>query len=337
MMSELDRRGMIGGVVALATAFATPAQAKKARFPYKYGNNLPATHPLNRRAAEAVEHIQIATNGELDIRIFPSNQLGGDTAMLDQLRAGALEFFTPSSLGIATLVPVAAINAMGFAFPNYDAVWSAMDGDLGSFVAAAIENAGLHMMARVWDNGFRQITTSERPVHTPRDLRGIKIRVPVSRMPISLFEALGATPTGMQFSEVYTALQTHVVDGQENPLPIIEASKLYEVQKFASLTNHIWDGFLFVANGEAWYRLPRDIRTIAEAAFNRSAVAQRADIAVLNSSVRLTLAQRGMLLTQTDPAPFVATLREKGFYRSWRKRLGDAAWSRLEKHVGQLG
>jgi len=326
---------MLGGAAAAIAAVTVPAGAK-ARFVYKYGNNLPPSHPLNRRAAEAAQRIRAATGGELDIRIFPANQLGGDNSMLNQVRAGALEFYTPSALGIATLVPTASINAVGFAFSDYQTVWSAMDGELGAYIAAEIDKAGLYMMSRVWDNGFRQITTSDRPINAPRDLDGMKIRVPVSRLPIGLFEALGATPTGMQFSEVYTALQTHVVDGQENPLPIIEASKLYEVQNFTSITNHIWDGFLFVASGAAWYRLPPDIRRIAEATFNRCALAQRADIAALNASVRTMLTAHGMHFVEPDPAPFKAVLRQKGFYRLWRERFGGAAWSRLERYVGRL-
>jgi len=312
-MSAVDRRTLISGALALA-ASQGPAHAK-GRFVYKYGNNLPTTHPLNRRAREAADRIRKATAGELDIRIFPGNQLGGDTGMLNQLRAGAIEFFTPSALGIATLVPEAAINTVGFAFRDYSTVWAAMDGKLGDFVASRIAKVGLHMMSRVWDNGFRQITTMRRPVRTPADLKGMKIRVPVSRLPISLFAALGGTPTGMQFSEVYTALQTHVVDGQENPLPIIEAAKLYEVQGCISLTNHIWDGYLFVANGAAWNSLPRDIREIAEGVLNDCGMAERADVAALNSSVRATLAARGMTFATPDPAPFKKALIERGFYR----------------------
>lgn len=336
-MIKLDRRVLLRSAAAATAAFVPQVRARaKSRFVYKYGNNLPISHPLNRRAAEAARRIRAATDGELDIRIFPSNQLGGDTGMLAQLRAGALEFFTPSSLAIATLVPEAAINAVGFAFRNYRTVWAAMDGDLGAFIGAEIEKVGLHMMATVWDNGFRQITTSGRPIETPGDLEGMKIRVPVSRLPISLFEALGATPTGMQFSEVYTALQTHVVDGQENPLPIIAAAKLYEVQNCVSLTNHIWDGFLFVANGEAWYRLPGKIRDIAESIFNRCGVKQRADVAVLNDSVRQKLVSRGMKIVTPDPAPFAEKLRKRLFYQRWRKRFGEVAWGHLEKYVGRL-
>lgn len=333
-MREMHRRAVISG--ASATLCCGRAFGK-ARFVYKYGNNLPISHPLNRRAKEAADRIHVATGGELDIRVFPSNQLGGDTGMLNQLRAGAIEFFTPSSLAIATLVPQAAINAVGFAFRDYKTVWAAMDGDLGGYIASEIEKVGLHMMPRVWDNGFRQITTSGRPIRKPEDLRGLKIRVPVSQLPISLFQTLGGTPTGMQFSEVYTALQTHVADGQENPLPIIDTAKLYEVQSCVSITNHIWDGYLFVANAPAWYRLPKDIRQIAEAILGECCLAQRGDVAALNASVRAALSERRMIFADPDPGPFITTLKKRGFYSRWREEFGAAAWGHLEHYVGHLG
>lgn len=313
-----------------------PADAR-AKYVYKYGNNLPLTHPLNIRAAEAADRIRKETDGEFDIRIFPSNQLGGDTDMLNQVRSGAIDFFTPSALVIATLVPAAPINAVGFAFPDYDKVWAAMDGDLGGFIGAEIEKVGLHMMRIVWDNGFRQMTTSEKPINTPDDLQGLKIRVPVSQLSISLFEALGAAPTSMQFSEVYTALQTHIVDAQENPLPIIETAKLFEVQTYGMLTNHIWDGYLFIASGKTWRILPKDIREIAERALNDAGIQQRADIARMNQSVQDHLSAQGMQFVRPDPKPFVEVLEKKGFYAQWHEKFGDEAWGHLEKYVGKLG
>jgi tripartite ATP-independent transporter DctP family solute receptor len=308
-----------------------------AKFSYKYGNNLPLSHPLNVRSAEAVEAIRKATNGDLDIKIFPNNQLGGDTDMLNQVRSGAIDFFTPSAFVISTLVPAAPINAVGFAFPSYDKVWAAMDGDLGQFVGASIEKVGLHMMAKVWDNGFRQLTTGAKQVNLPEDLNGMKIRVPVSQFSISLFESLGAAPTSMQFSEVYTALQTKIVDAQENPLPILQTAKLYEVQKYCTLTNHMWDGFLFIASGKTWNRLPADMRKIAEDALNASGVKQREDIAKLSASLQVELEAKGMVFNRPDPAPFRELLKKKGFYTQWHQKFGDDAWTRLEKYVGKLG
>ncbi|WP_319529276.1 TRAP transporter substrate-binding protein [uncultured Cohaesibacter sp.] len=339
-MATINRRNLLkSAALAVPAALAMPhirAEAK-AKFVYKYGNNLPLSHPLNVRAAEASKRIKEETNGDLDIKIFPSNQLGGDTDMLNQVRFGAIDFFTPSALVIATLVPVAPINAVGFAFPDYDHVWAAMDGDLGGYVGEEIEKAGLHMMRTVWDNGFRQLTTSKAPVESPEDLHGIKIRVPVSQLSISLFDALGAAPTSMQFSEVYTSLQTNVMDAQENPLPIIQTAKLYEVQKYAMLTNHIWDGYLFVASGQTWNRLPEDIQKIAEGILNESGVKQRADIAALNESVQADLESKGMTISRPDPKPFIEALNKTDFYSQWQEKFGDKAWSLLEKYSGKLG
>src|SRR5436189_6066561 len=146
---------------------------------------------------------------------------------------------------LPTLVPAASINGIGFAFPDYDTVWKAMDGGLGAHVRGEIGKAGLVVMDKIWDNGFRQTTSSTRPINAPDDLKGFKIRVPVSPLWTSLFQSLGAAPAGINFSEVYTALQTHIVDGQENPLTLISLAKLFEVQKYASMTNHMWDGYHF--------------------------------------------------------------------------------------------
>lgn len=339
-MSALTRRTIVkAGLLAAPASLCMPWVSSRAaaKIVMKYGNNLPLTHPLNVRAAEAAEKIKTATGGDLEIRIFPNNQLGGDTDMLNQVRSGAIDFFTPSALVIATLVPAAPINAVGFAFSGYDKVWAAMDGDLGGFIGAEIEKVGLHMMRTVWDNGFRQLTTSGKPVATPEDLAGIKIRVPVSQLSISLFQALGAAPTSMQFSEVYTALQTKVVDAQENPLPIIQTAKLYEVQKYGMLTNHIWDGYLFVASGKTWYRLPEAMRKIAEDALNEAGRKQRDDIAGLNASLQAELEAKGMVFSRPDPAPFREVLKKAGFYVQWREKFGDEAWTRLEKYVGKLG
>src|SRR6202000_1801620 len=114
----------------------------------------------------------------------------------------------------------------------YDRIWPAMDGKLGAHARAAIGKLGLYAFDKVWDNGFRQITTGGIPINAVADIQGLKIRVPVSPISISTFKALGAAPSSLQFSEVYSALQTRVVDGQENPLVLIQLAKLYEVQKY---------------------------------------------------------------------------------------------------------
>ncbi len=334
-MPMISRRRLAALSAALPIAIRTrPAAA--AEFEYKFANNLPVAHPLNLRANEAVARIKDASKGRLVIQVFPNNQLGSDTDMLSQLRAGAIEFFTLSGLILSTLVPVASINGLGFAFRDYDQVWKAMDGSLGSFVRAAIDSHGLTAFDRMWDNGFRETTTSTKPIIHPEDFHGLKIRVPVSPLWTSMFQAFGASPTSINFSEVYSALQTKVVDGQENPLAIIETAKLYEVQRYCSLTNHMWDGFWFLANKPAFMRLPADLQMIVMQEMNRAALEERTDVAKLNAELQGKLTSQGLAFNQVDPAPFRDTLRKAGFYAEWRKRYGEAAWTVLEANVGTL-
>jgi tripartite ATP-independent transporter DctP family solute receptor len=325
-MTSITRRRLVGSIAT--AALAAPRIGRAAEFSLRYGNNLPLTHPLNIRAEEFSERIARETNGRVEIKIFPNNQLGGDTDMLGQVRNGALSFFTPSALVIATLVPVAAINAVGFAFTDYGQVWAAMDGALGAHVRAAIAKAGLHAFEVMWDNGFRQVTTSGKPIQSAADMAGLKIRVPVSPLSVS--------PTGLQFSEVYSALQTKIVDAQENPLPIIQVAKLNEVQKSCALTNHQWDGYWFIANGRMWRDLPPDLQATVSTAINDAGLQQRGDIKALNDRVQAELTTASFVFTRPAPDSFRAKLRENGFYAEWKGRFGDAAWGLLEHAVGNL-
>lgn len=335
-MPRLPRRRLLAGTAALPLFAIRTRPADAAEFRYKFANNLPPTHPLNVRAREAAQRIAEATHGQVELRIFPSSQLGSDTDTLGQLRAGAVEFFTLSGLIVATLVPAASINGIGFAFKDYGQVWPAMDGALGAFIRGEIARRGLLPMEKIWDNGFRHITTSTHPVRVPADLKDMKLRVPVSPLWTSMFQALGAAPVSINFNEVYTALQTHLADGEENPLAVIDTAKLYEVQTYCSLTGHMWDGFWLLANRRAFARLPADTQAIVARELDRAAVAERADVAQLNATLRGTLEHDGLVFNPVDPAPFRDALRRAGFYAEWRRRYGEAAWAVLESAVGKL-
>ena len=338
-MTSITRRGVLAGGAAaggLAAFGIATRRAQAAEFTYKYANNLPLTHPMNIRAQAAVDRIKEQSGRRVVMQIFPNNQLGGDTDVLSQVRSGAVQFFTLSGLILSTLVPVASINGIGFAFKNYAQVWEAMDGDLGAHIRQAIAKSGLIALDKIWDNGYRQITSSTHPIVTPADLKGFKIRVPVSPLWTSMFKALGAGPTGINFSEVYSALQTKVVEGEENPLAIIETAKLYEVPTYCSLTHPMWDGFWFLANGAAWTRLPKPLQQIVAKNFNEAALGEREDVRGLNDGLKTKLASQGIVFNQPDPEPFRTALRQAGFYADWKKKYGPQAWALLEKYTGAL-
>ena len=323
-------------VVAAVASIPGLSRAAAPEFSFKFGHNQPVHHPLHVRAQEAADRVLAESKGRLEVKIFPNGQMGGDNDMLSQVRSGGLQMYTPASLGLSTLVPVAAINAIGFAFADYKQVWAAMDGKLGAHVRANIEKVGLYPLERIWDNGFRQVTTSGKAVTAVQDMAGLKIRVPVSPLAISMFKGLGAAPGSLQFAELYTALQTKVYDAQENPLSIIQIAKMYEVQKYCSLTNHMWDGWWIILNGRAWKELPPDLQKILSTAFNEAALKERADISALNDSTQADLKSKGMAFNATTPDTFRAALKKSGFYEEWHKKFGDEAWGILEQSVGKL-
>lgn len=334
---SLTRRQFVSLAGLVAAPLVVPRFALgAAEFRYKLSNNVAIDHPFNVRAKAAVAQILEATHGRLDIQIFPNNQLGSDVDVLSQTRAGAVELQALSAVTLSTLVPVASITGVGFAFKDYNTVWSATDGKLGEHVRGEIGKRGLYAFARPWDIGYRQITNSRRPITGPADLKGLKIRVPPGALWTSLFQGFGGNPTTINFNELYSALQTRIADGEENPLSIITTAKLYEVQKYASVTNHMWDGLWLLANQRAWQRLPEDLRTVAERILDDAALLQRKDVASLNDTLRTDLAGKGLVFNTPDPQPFRQALRTAGFYPTWQQKFGPEAWSLLESYAGKL-
>lgn len=327
-------KGVGGTVVALRTFHIKPARS--AEFSYKFANELPDSHPVNRWATTAAAKILEETNGSVEIKIFPNSQLGSQTDMLSQVRSGGIDFVPVSGLILSTLVPVTSIHGLGFIFPTYADVWAAMDGDLGKYIRASIENAGLHVFTRIWDTGYRQVTTSTRPINTPDDMKSLKIRVPVSPLWISMFKALGAAPVSINFGEVYASLQTKVVDAQETTLSLVQSNNFYEVQKYCSMTNHMWDGPWLVINRRTWEQLPEKTRTIIDANFNAAAMSERANSEKLNQTARAELTKLGLVFNEPEREPFRERLKAAGFYAEWKAKYGEEAWALLEKTTGKL-
>jgi tripartite ATP-independent transporter DctP family solute receptor len=335
MNARLSRARFASATAAtLASIAFIRAEASAAQFEYKYASNLPVDHPLNVRMHEMWDTIKAETGGRLAVTVFPNNQLGGDTAMLTQLRSGALQFFTLDGGILQSIVPVAAIQGVGFAFKNSEAAFAAMDGPLGAYVRKEIEAKGLVVFEKMWENGMRQITSSTKPIRTADDLANFKIRTPPGRLWVDLFKSLGASPSPLNFSEVYTALQTHVFDGQENPFAIIDTAKLYEVQKYLSVTNHMWSAFWLLANDDAWKALPADIQAIVARNTAKFALLQRRDTALRNAALADKLSRRGLTIVQPDVPSFKRKLGD--FYSRWKGEFGETAWNLLEARSGKL-
>jgi TRAP-type transport system periplasmic protein len=335
---NMTRRGVLGAASALAATslFSKPGQAA-AEFDFKLGVNTPDNHPLTIRLIEAAKEAGSRSAGRLNITVFANSQLGGDPEMLSQLRAGGIDLLAVPSMTLSTLVPLSGLPSVGFAFQSYDQVWAAMDGAVGDIVRDAIAKTGIVPLRKKWDNGFRQITSSSsRQLNSVDDLRGFKIRVPVTALLTSLFSGLGALPSSISYNELYSALQTHIVEGQENPLAQVSTGKLYEVQKYCALSNHCWSGYWIVGNRKTLAGLPADLLAIVNESFDAAALKERADLLDMDHSLQSELTAKGMTFNKPDPVQFRAALVKAGFYAQWQKTYGAEAWAALEKYTGKL-
>jgi len=284
------------------------------------------------------DEVRAATGGALDITVHAQNggTAGSDPAVLDMLVSGQLEFMTLMGGILGKVVPVAEIQGLPFAFASPAQVHAAMRGPLGDHIRVEMAAKGIHgFRDGVLENGFRHIVSVDRPVRNAADLAGYRMRIPDGRMFDDAFRALGATPVVVNIRELYAALADHQVDGQENPLAVVEVNRLYEVSKYVSLTAHMWSGFNLIGNLAFWRGLPEHVREIVNRAVATHVERQRAYTVSFNRELETKLAtDRGMVFNTADAASFQAVL-SGNFYRRWRRELGDTAWRLLEDAVGR--
>jgi tripartite ATP-independent transporter DctP family solute receptor len=200
------------------------------------------------------------TNGAVDIRVYGASQLGNDQEMLQAVRLGNLEMCAPSTI-LPSTFPIFALQELPFLFKDRDHVEKVMTGRVGYKLNEILGKKGM-MTLGFWENGFRKITNNVRPIRIPDDLKGIKLRVPKSPARVKLFKTLGANPTSMSFQEVFSALQQGVIDGQENPLAQIASAKFQEVQKYMSISNHVYTPAYPLMNTKFFSGLPKDIQNV---------------------------------------------------------------------------
>jgi tripartite ATP-independent transporter DctP family solute receptor len=324
-----------GGALASLALVVRPIMA--ADYKFRQFHNQAASSPLNRRLVEMWAAIGAETNGRVAAEVFAENAgiPGSDPAALKMLISGELDFFTLMGGILGQAVPVAEVQQVPFAFKAAAAAHAAMDGALGAYLREEMAANGIHgFPVGAFDNGMRQTSSTRRPITAPKDFEGLRIRVPAGQMFADTFRTLGAVPVTVNVDGIYPALRDGQVDAQENPLAVNEVFKLYEVQKHLALTNHMWSGFNLMANGALWRSLPQDIQAVIARNAARFVRAQRGDQERFNSSLRTTLAERGMIFNEVDQAAFRA--RMAPVYATWRERLGSKCWALLEDQVGRL-
>lgn len=233
----------------------------------KLGHVLPAEHSWHICATGFAEDVKKGTQGRVEIKVFPNSQLGSETAMIEGLQLGTIEMGLIGGASFQNIEPKMGVEGIPYAWADHQHAYRAFDGELGRRLAGLLDRKGVKILAW-WENGFRHVTNNKRPIHTPEDLKGLKLRVTPDKIRLDTFKALGALPVPMAFSELYSALQQGTVDGQENPFAIIYSNHFYEVQKYLSLTNHIWSSATLDIAKPVWEKIsPEDQQVMIKAAY----------------------------------------------------------------------
>lgn len=259
--------------------------------------------------------------GKIEITIYPNGQLGDDRVMMKQLKDGALDFTFAESARFQIFYPEAEIFALPYMIPNFETAKKALfDTEFGQGLLKKVEKElGMDVLAVAY-NGTRQ-TTSNRPINSIDDMKGLKLRVPNAATNLAFAKYVGAAPTPMAFSEVYLALQTNSVDGQENPLPTIQAQKFYEVQKYLALTNHILNDQLYLVSHETLEELSDDLKRILKEAAEKAAEYHTKLFVDGEQELVAFFKEKGVTITEPDPAPFKVALQP--YYDEYLKKNGD--------------
>lgn len=252
-------------LIALMAWIGLAASSEAATF--KLGHVLPPAHNWHVAATGFADEVKTATQGRVEIKVFPNSQLGSETAVIEGLQLGTVEMGLIGGASFQNIEPKLGVEGLPYAWTDHQHAYRAFDGELGNQLFGRLEQKGIKGLAW-WENGFRHITNSKRPITTPDDLKGLKLRVTPDKIRLDTFKALGALPVPMAFGELYSALQQGAVDGQENPLAIIFSSNFFEVQKHLSLTNHVWSSATLVVAKGVWDKIaPADQQAVQKAAF----------------------------------------------------------------------
>lgn len=263
------------GVAVLLSALAGASEARaQAQFVLKYATSLGEDSAYYKGAVALAEAADQLSNGRLKIQIFANAQLGNDRDMIEGMQLGSIDMASPSTGAMGAVVPAATVLDLPYIFDDHDHVYRVLDGPFAEQLYKLFDGVGFHPLG-YWEIGFRNLTNNQRPVRTPADVKGLKLRTLPAAIHQRAWSLVGAQPVAIDFTELYNALNTGVVDGQENPYNIILLGKLHEVQKHLSITRHIYGTAPTSVSDKTWAKLPPDLQKALKDAVARSTPVQR--------------------------------------------------------------
>ncbi|MDR3254547.1 MAG: DctP family TRAP transporter solute-binding subunit [Synergistaceae bacterium] len=307
----------------LMALLCIPSFAANPEYTIRVGSIVSEIHPDMVAMRDVfVPQVEKESGGRIKVELYPNAQLGGDRELTEGVQMGTVHIAIPASSAIAGFDRRIQVLDLPYLFTSREAAFEALDGDLGKKLNEYMIEKGFWNLG-YQENGMRHVTNNKKPIKTPEDLKGIKIRTMENPMHIAYFKELGANPTPMSWGELYTALQQGVVDAEENPYAMIDDGKFNEVQKYVSETGHVFSVTLLIANKKFVEGLPEDLRSVLIKAGHDYALAQRKLIGGLESEYKTKLVNSGMQaneLTAEDKKPFVEAT--KNVYAQFEEQLG---------------
>ena len=310
MPSKFRSFALAGAVVATAAICVGPVAAQNVQErTIRWGHLNNTDHPVSKGVQKFTEIVAARSGGKIKVKEYPANQLGSEMQQQSALRAGTQEMQSPATTSLVGIVKDYGLIDFPFIVSTPQQADALLDGPLGSALLAKLPEKGLVGLG-YWDLGFRNVTNSRRPITKGEDLDGIKIRVIPNPVYLETFKAFNANPVPMSFSELYTALETRTVDGQENPFSVILSNKFFEVQKYLSVTNHTYSTNIILISKKFWDQLSPDEQKILQDAANEARDYQRKVSRELARSAVSDLKAKGMEVNEIAPAE-LARMRDK--------------------------
>jgi TRAP-type transport system periplasmic protein len=317
------------GVTAMAVvAMVVPSAQAGAKTVIKIATGVAPDHPENVGARKIKELVEKKAGDRLEVQVFTDGQLGDQRTMVENMRNGVLEITWVTVGFFGSYEPILNVIESGYLFRDSQHSYKVFDGPMGNEVRALVERHGVKLLG-FYEAGLRHITNNVRPIKTPADLKGLKIRTPQAKYHLNTLKYMGANPVAMSFGELYTAMQQKVVDGQENPLSNIYTAKFYEVNKHLSLTGHLHLTHMVMYSAKLWDKLPPDLQQVVRDSVIESQDTQRKKVRDDDERLLNEVKAKGMLVNDADRDAFrtsVLPLREEAV-----KEFGPKAKEWIER------
>jgi len=309
MSGRMDRRKFLQATVAGATisVSAPYISSQAAPLTMRFAHFAAEDHPANIAAKQFASNVEKRTNGAIKVNIFPNNALGGPPEQAQQIKLGTIDMGLPTQGQLDKYDTAFAAVMLPFIWDNPQHALRVLDGPAMAWLAPLAEKQGF-VLLRNWEYGFRNVTNTVRPINTPDDVKGLKLRTPPELQIQASMEALGATVQAIAFPELYLALSQKVVDGQENPIAVIYFNKFYEVQKHLAITRHIYNNMIHTVSAMTWSKLNADQQAIFREESATASDLMRKLIADQEDDQIKKIDAAGMQVTRPNIPPFRALM-----------------------------